>query len=1843
MKKILTLIIRVALFAGAIWWSTEDVKATHLMGYDLTYICIPDSTVTACDQSTASCNYRVFLNRYYDCMGGATTDPNNGVPFQPNVTWVTNQPGSSCADPIQTTNWTSISYIEVTPICPTVVSGCGPPFRPGAAPGGINGTLESRYFSEYDFCSVNCDVYNMQWSDCCRNNAITSGSASDGMFAGGTAIDLSIIPCNSSPQFATVPVPYICAGQNFTFSQGAFDPDGDSLAFSLSPCMANLTTQVGYDPGFSPATPLGPSWNVNIDGRTGTISLTANPGNQVVAVLCVTVEEFRDGIKIGQVSRDIQIFVINCPANNLPAITTVANPTNATITGPLQLSSCAGAEACFDVLVTDPDLADSMFVRAINLNVIDPGGRLIDNGATVQVVRGTGANPPIARVCFTPRFAGNYFLIMEVTDDNCPLLGTNQVAIEVNADFCGLIPVTSAARTTGNTGSGAPVNCYTVEFLIEPNSCNVSYYYDIDPGDNSPIYNDTTTGTTQIFHTFPTTVGTTSYTYSITVVDSAGFRFDTTATVTIVNNSVANAGPDVTLCPNVPGQIGIPGLGGYRYRWDACGAPGNPGLPGSPANENDIVTVRLDNQRNTPLIVNYCLTAIDSFGCPAVDSVAVTFAPKPRPDFVINGNFPEACEGDQASFQYVGLRPAGIEYLWDFSSTPTGGPNNPLGPGPHFASWPTAGFPTVSLATIVRGCTSDVVTRPIEIKPIPEASFIVTPQVCVGQSAVVTFNGRSSTQGNGIWTFDGGTVTQGNPNGLAPISISWATSGMKIITLTVEDRDCFSTSYQDTVIVNDIPTADFNVLSPVCQNDSMRITYTGTASANGSFIWQFDGASTNPGVNGLQGPYNASWNRPGVKNVCLQVQELGCISSVNCQPVTVLPTPEAEIAPVADICFDGGQHAVTFTYTGTPNVNTYEWFFGSTANQPFSNSPNPPAITYASPGVKTAMVIVTKDGCVSDTASVTFEVLRDPSANFSILTSGSVCSGDTVIFQRTGLSVSSTETYAWNFGQNAVPATSNLENPDPVVYTSGGSKVVTLVVSHGPGCEDRFAQQLRVESNPSFTAGPDLRFCEGTGGIQINGTTTGGVPGYNWTWTCDAGVNCGLSSNTVEDPNVNPTGVGPDTITYVGFAVDSRGCRSNADPVKVIIDPKPIVDAGPDITLCDGGPGENLQGGMHPDNRAFGPYTWEWRDSAGNVPPAGMTNYQQPVAYARPNSTTIYTLVVVDQATGCTSDATTVDPRSTVTVKVLPRPVADAGPDTVVCFNDQIELRGSASGGEGSYSYQWSPDNPLVGTMSNSQIANPLVGPFQTTTYTLVVSASGCTSNADEVEVVVHTVPTVDAGENKVVCFGDSVTLDGGATGAPQNGVGYTYEWTPTAGLSDASIPEPNASPGATQIYQLTVSSDFGCGSDTDDMQVTVQPKPFASVLNQDTVLCEGATLRLVGSHFVGGIPPANPNVIYDWQPGSQIDGDNTAAVVFAKPTETTNYILTTTLGACSTSDEVLVSVSPGIEAELTASDTVICSGETIRLEAAGGFGNASYQWVPALGVADPTAASTDASPAQSVTYRLIMSEGVCTDVKEVDIQVNKTPVADYFASESEGCEGLEVSFLENATDGIAYRWDFGDGTPIINEANPVHAFMIPGDFSVTLTVTGEGGCSNSISKDVISISEGSFASFTSVPTIDETLYIPNAEVTFTNASENGVDYLWDFGDGNYSSMASPVHNYEQPGLYDVTLTVTDSRGCVSTSVIAGYDVRVEGLTIPNIITPNGDGFNDFFNVIYEGTDTYQVEVFDRWGRKYFASNGLRTKWRGTNLKGDAAPEGVYFYAIVIGGKTYTGNLTLMR
>ena len=102
-------------------------------------------------------------------------------------------------------------------------------------------------------------------------------------------------------------------------------------------------------------------------------------------------------------------------------------------------------------------------------------------------------------------------------------------------------------------------------------------------------------------------------------------------------------------------------------------------------------------------------------------------------------------------------------------------------------------------------------------------------------------------------------------------------SGAHIILFTYEENNC---SYGQSIPINvfALPTADFSVTGPVCENESSLITYTGNASASANFIWDFDGGSIISGTG--EGPYEVQWPGSGNKNISLVVVEDGCTSEM---------------------------------------------------------------------------------------------------------------------------------------------------------------------------------------------------------------------------------------------------------------------------------------------------------------------------------------------------------------------------------------------------------------------------------------------------------------------------------------------------------------------------------------------------------------------------------------------------------------------------------------------------------------------------------------------------------------------------------------------------------------------------------------------------------------------------------------------------------------------------------------------------------------------------------------------------------------------------------------------------
>lgn len=181
-----------------------------------------------------------------------------------------------------------------------------------------------------------------------------------------------------------------------------------------------------------------------------------------------------------------------------------------------------------------------------------------------------------------------------------------------------------------------------------------------------------------------------------------------------------------------------------------------------------------------------------------------------------------------------------------------------------------------------------------------------------------------------------------------------------------------------------------------------------------------------------------------------------------------------------------------------------------------------------------------------------------------------------------------------------------------------------------------------------------------------------------------------------------------------------------------------------------------------------------------------------------------------------------------------------------------------------------------------------------------------------------------------------------------------------------------------------------------------------------------------------------------------------------------------------------------------------------------------------------------------------------------------------------------------------------------------------------------------------------------------DTLYIqnPNAQFFFENLDlDNPVhEWLWDFGDGNTTNIESPLHTYTNQQRYYAGLQISYATDC-DTTFIHPLQVKTVKLFAPNIITPNGDGFNDTFiitddsevqsstSTLKSSQSTYplindfyisnELVIFNRWSQKVYETKNYLNDWDGDNL-----PDGVYFYVLKCHGKfedeVIKGSLTIL-
>lgn len=922
-------------------------------------------------------------------------------------------------------------------------------------------------------------------------------------------------------------------------------------------------------------------------------------------------------------------------------------------------------------------------------------------------------------------------------------------------------------------------------------------------------------------------------------------------------------------------------------------------------------------------------------------------------------------------------------------------------------------------------------------------------------------------------------------------------------------------------------------------------------------------------------------------------------------------TPQSITANFSSLNLDScAPFPVVFTNSSQGGMSWY-WDFGD--GSPIDTNFNTSHI-FLNPGTYPVKFVLIDTNACNERDSLILPVTVFANPIVSVSGGSDICNGGSTTLNAFGGS-------QYNWSPSLGLSNPNIQFP---IASPNDTTTYQVIITDTNGCVDTGF----VTVNVSFfdaDAGPPVSFCDGTGGAQLMaGAVNSPWTPYYYTWWCDStNTYCGLDSVFDNDPIANPTV----TTTYYLQVTDGSGCTSSVDSVVVTVLPIPIVDAGPDQYICpDSAPGAFLTPTISGAPGPFTPYDWS--------PGVGLNDSTILTPYARPDTTTIYTLVVIS-SNGCSSDRTTVDTLSSVTVHVKPQPISQAGPDRDLCLGDSLELQGFGFGAGPAYQFEWSPYTGL----SDTAIANPMASPPATTEYILTVWSNGC-PGSDTVRVNVHTLPTASAGPQTDICLGDSTELQGFASG--DSTATYTYNWTPSATLNDPTLPNPLAFPDTSTTYYLIATSQYGCHSFPDSVRIGVRPTPVAEAGPQQ-VLCFGDSVQLQGGYYYTTTDSANPSQIYyAWTPGSGLLSDSTVTHPWVNPTQSLFYYLEVRHNACHTLDSVLVTVSPDLGATASADTTVICQGDSVQLHAAGGLGGALVTWLPNAGISNPNGQNPMAAPDTTVVYQMVLSEGGCQDTLQVPIQVIPTPEAAYLSSSPNGCAPLTVVFLDNSQDVVFRTWNFGDGQ-ISNQQNPSHTYSQPGDYVVSLTGVNTGGCKDAVQDLTVHVADPGQADFVSDPSFPSELYLPSGLVHFTDRSRGAVQWAWEFGDGGKDLKPNPSHNYQSAGEYYATLTITTEEGCVSTVTKGPYRVVVPELEIPNVFSPNADGINDVFRPQYSGSQPFAIAIYDRWGGLLFESTNKLEYWNGLNQKGEKVADGVYYYQITVGNKDYAGWVTLLR
>lgn len=1085
---------------------------------------------------------------------------------------------------------------------------------------------------------------------------------------------------------------------------------------------------------------------------------------------------------------------------------------------------------------------------------------------------------------------------------------------------------------------------------------------------------------------------------------------------------------------------------------------------------------------------------------------------------------------------------------------------------------------------------------------------------CVDPSAVVQDCG--SPVQSYSWSFTGGTPAVSNT--LDPPQVCYAAPANSTISLTVTNA-CGSATDVTTLGVGSLPAQPVIASnSPVCAGQILTLSASSTPGV--SFSWS--------GPNGFSSN-TSSVTIPGVSAASAGVYSVvavsnGCSSPAATVNVQVVSPPIITVIPSGAAICTGG--TATLSASGAGN---YQWFIGANlvgTGGVFNASPaNTTSYTVSGdlggcPGSNTVMVTVYP---VTNVDAGSDQVFCDQPipVNLAAFPSPGTWSGTNVtpagVFtpvpgQLGVVDLTYTHTDAngcTNTDQVSITVedlvqvadagvdTFFCQGPDPVLLPAspaGGTWVgagpgglftpVTVgafmvTYTYGTGtCATNDQLEVQVLPSPAITLPPDIVRCADDAPVELGGTPGGG------TWS---GVGVSGPPFTF-DPSAAPDG--PHVLTY--SYTDASGCSSSGQ-LNATVNALPVVDAGPDVQLCDQ---------PIPFPLAAMPAGGTWSAASFNVTPAGVIT---PGGVGSDVLTYSFT-----DAAGC-SGQDQVD----VEVIAIDEP-ADAGNDTAICvLSGPLLLTASPAGGS------WS--GPQVSSTGEFDASVP-------GSYTLTYSTGTATCLLqDQVVVTVHPLPMVDAGDAIATCLDGGVQLlaafpaggtwSGNGVDALGNfdpllalpgGNPLTYSFAdpstgclntdntlvtveplPIAGFThdpvacvNVAFPFTNTSTGAstyvwdfgdgsaspsaqpfhayaapgTYVVRLVAITDAGC-RDTILSTLVVWDIPQAAIVLSTDTGCGPLEVAFTNNTTGDGLQ-------YAWDFGGLDGSTDQTPGPFTFPPDpqaAITYVVTLTATNTCGQDESSgqVTVIPTPTAAFGPNLNAYCAFAEVP------FGNASFgeptafEWIFGDGAVstDPgpvvTHAYAAADDALDFTVTLIATNGCGSDSAFREITILPNEVNAFFnADPVEGCSPLTVNLAQFSAGDTAYYWDLGDGE-VSDQHDLSHTYTAPGTYTITLYAYGCGFDQFSTDVTVFPAPETAF-SFTPASAC------VGSSFDFTNLTPNVSSLSWDLGDGTTSTSSTPTHTYASSGTYSVTLTAE----LIGTACTASSTRQVQVLATPTAV-----------------------------------------------------------------------------